>query len=459
MSDDPLAKAWRAYDANPSGLAEKARLVSLLHREPSQVPADRGAALAALIADPGVNPAHLSAAAWRHLARDTDLFAGGPDEIAARLETNAFALALLNEAFVALREAEIPLTAVRRWLLLGDRWGGFPKLAAALRAQAAHNGGAWLFDAQERAALSNEAAYRPKRPQSAAAQFDDDVTWKVAGQYEAWPYPQWTRVTRAAPTNLAAAMRRIDPDGPPLAEPAEILVAGCGTGHQAALTAAQFPNDRITAIDISAASLAYAKARCDALGLVGIDFRRLDLHAVAELGKRFDAILCTGVLHHLPDPEAGWAALEAVLKPGGAMHVMVYSRVARMRINALRRTLADLLDGPIDDDVLREARRRVLAMPQIAIPTGDDFFTLAGVHDLLLHRHEDPFDVPRIRRALERFGLGLVRFNIPVAATAEKYRAARPDDPLRRDFDGWLALERANPTLFARMYDFWCRKG
>jgi hypothetical protein len=39
-----------------------------------------------------------------------------------------------------------------------------------------------------------------------------------------------------------------------------------------------------------------------------------------------------------------------------------------------------------------------------------DFATLSGTYDLLLHRHEDPFDIPRIERALDRFGLRLLLF-------------------------------------------------
>ncbi len=59
----------------------------------------------------------------------------------------------------------------------------------------------------------------------------------------------------------------------------------------------------------------------------------MDLHDVAALGRPFDGqILCSGVLHHLPDPERGWAALNAALKPGGVMRIMrVYSKIARLR--------------------------------------------------------------------------------------------------------------------------------
>ena len=46
------------------------------------------------------------------------------------------------------------------------------------------------------------------------------------------------------------------------------------------------------------------------------------LEAKALVGGDFDYVDCCGVLHHLDAPEAGLAALKAVLKPAGGMGVM-----------------------------------------------------------------------------------------------------------------------------------------
>jgi hypothetical protein len=46
----------------------------------------------------------------------------------------------------------------------------------------------------------------------------------------------------------------------------------------------------------------------------------------------FDQIVCTGVLHHLPDPDIGLASLRSVLAPNGAMHLMVYATYGRAGI-------------------------------------------------------------------------------------------------------------------------------
>lgn len=44
---------------------------------------------------------------------------------------------------------------------------------------------------------------------------------------------------------------------------------------------------------------------------------------VGTQGKLFDFIESRGVLHHLPDPEAGLRALNSVLKPTGGILLML----------------------------------------------------------------------------------------------------------------------------------------
>ena len=55
-----------------------------------------------------------------------------------------------------------------------------------------------------------------------------------------------------------------------------------------------------------------------------------------EVATTFDQIVCTGVLHHLENPDAGLAALRDVLKPDGAMHLMVYAPYGRTGIYMLQ---------------------------------------------------------------------------------------------------------------------------
>jgi SAM-dependent methyltransferase len=149
----------------------------------------------------------------------------------------------------------------------------------------------------------------------------------------------------------------------------DILIAGCGTGRHSIGIAQQFERSKVLAIDLSAASLGYAKARTGALGVTNIDYAQADILQLGATGRTFDMIQSAGVLHHLADPWAGWRVLNSLLRPGGVMFIALYSerrrggtrfhRGARLRIEPRRYPL-----GPRGNDGasgrLAAARRGVL---------------------------------------------------------------------------------------------------
>jgi 2-polyprenyl-3-methyl-5-hydroxy-6-metoxy-1,4-benzoquinol methylase len=342
----------------------------------------------------------------------------------------------------------------------------------ALQVQASLNGGAWPFDDVERARLAEErcnsvnTVYFPIRVAEknlSAPAADDPITSAVAMQYEGWPYPAWTRVTVGKATHLPAVIGAIDNEsGEMLPIEANMLIAGCGTGRQAAAIALDYPDATITAIDLSQASLDYAQRQCAALGIVNVRFIKLDLHDVAALNQRFHAIHCTGVLHHLPDPERGLKILADVLHPGGVMRIMVYNRHRRLMMNGARAfVISDLLKEPICDDLLRQVRRRFLEQPKnpaaAYVMCSRDFSTLAGTHDLLLHRHEDPFDIQRIENALTHARLRMLSFDMPSPAITARYDAMFPNDPKHRDFESWARFELIDRDACEHHFSFWCR--
>ncbi|MES2443724.1 MAG: class I SAM-dependent methyltransferase [Pseudomonadota bacterium] len=462
-----VACAWQALDEAPGDFTDKALLVRLLHREPEHADPAREAQLHALLIDPELDPYLLAPAGWAALRNGGRLpLDAEPEAVADWLEAEPFPRALLAESFVGSLDVEALFTRLRRWLLLEDRAADYPLSLAALLAQARLNGGAWLFDAEERARLDAAPgaaiapAYRPPNPRTVAKTYDSPVTQAVAEQYASWPFPIWRRVMSPPGESLRGFYRNFGPGAEHwVPEDAEILVAGCGTGREALRMSRWNPKGRVTAIDISATSLAYAEEHCAANGATNIAFEQRDLHTVAQMGRTFDFISCCGVLHHLPDPEAGWAALTEVLRPGGVQRIMVYSHVARLAVFAARARLADLLDRRLDDDLLREARARLLGDdPPHRLTRSPAFFFLGGVHDLVLHRHEDPFTVDRIRRGIERQGLDFCGFRLPARPDYARYRREHPEDPWRRDYAAWAALERKDFRLFAQMYDFACRK-
>src|SRR5215472_557328 len=158
----------------------------------------------------------------------------------------------------------------------------------------------------------------------------------VRAFYESHPYPKpLQNLDRHRELYRDPARRRawsllLSPPEKPAAN-REILVAGCGTS-QAAVHALREPGARITAIDISEASLRHTRELQRKYGLRNLDLHRLAIEDADALGRAFDEIVCTGVLHHLSDPDAGLRALRSLLAPHGALQVMVYAAYGRVGI-------------------------------------------------------------------------------------------------------------------------------
>lgn len=470
-----LDLAWTAYDRAPEDCAATAFLAKLLGAYPGKLRADRRRAYLRLLTDPKVEPDRIGGAGWRLLLARYEPADAADDQaraaLSADLEHDDLALALLRQAPVGVAEAERLLTGLRRWLLLSGQWRRHPSLVAALTVQATLNGGAWPFDETERAVLAGQdvrpmvAAYLPAREPkngAVAASAANPVTRAVAAQYEGWPYPAWTRITLSPATRLPDVIRAMDPDlAKALPVKANMLIAGCGTGRQAAGVALRYPDADVTAIDVSEASLDYARRQCAALGIANVHFMKLDLHDVGNLGSRFHAVHCAGVLHHLPDPERGVKVLADVLYPGGVMHIMVYNRYQRLMVGGARAFLiGDLLREPVSDDLLRLVRKRFLEQPghpaAAYVLRSRDFWTLAGTHDLLLHRHEDAFDFRRIEHAVAGAGLRFLSYDMPSPPVAARYDAMFPGDPRHRDIKSLARFELSDAAVLQRHYRFWC---
>jgi ubiquinone/menaquinone biosynthesis C-methylase UbiE len=99
-----------------------------------------------------------------------------------------------------------------------------------------------------------------------------------------------------------------------------VLEAGCGTGAQTITLAANSPEARITAIDVSPSSLALARERL--AGADNVEFLRANLFDLPFANQSFDHVFVCFVLEHLTRPEEALARLMRVLEPGGTITVI-----------------------------------------------------------------------------------------------------------------------------------------
>ncbi len=167
---------------------------------------------------------------------------------------------------------------------------------------------------------------------------------KVRQQYEENPYPRWSKLfaeNQALPVDPYIRMRFPGAPYKPIGDRVpDILIAGCGTGMHAIQRALQFSPANVLAIDLSLSSLSYAIRKTNELGLTNLRYAQADILALGS-DKTFDVGDSSGVLHHLKNPLDGWRRLAGLVRPGGLMHIGLYSAIARKDINAARDHLAN----------------------------------------------------------------------------------------------------------------------
>ncbi len=192
-----------------------------------------------------------------------------------------------------------------------------------------------------------------------------------------------------------------------------VLVAGCGT-VQAARHALRLPDSLVVGIDISGTSVRHTEALKRKYDLANLEVYQLPIERVGELGRGFDKIVCTGVLHHLPDPQAGLRALQAVLEPDGAMDLLVYAAYGRAGVYMLQEYCRRLGIGQTDKDI-QELAHTLTALPANhplarLLAESPDFQHPDALADALLNPQDRAYSVPQLFDLIDRCKLAFGRW-------------------------------------------------
>ena len=291
----------------------------------------------------------------------------------------------------------------------------------------------------------------------------DDVSLQVRKQYEENPYPRWVNLSIPARSISISEMC----DDVPLklhsnkirdiSDP-EILIAGCGTGQHSIGTASRFSDCQVLAVDLSLASLAYAKRKTNELGISNLNYMQADIIDLYRLDREFDVIESSGVLHHMEEPMAGWKVLTDRLKPGGLMKIGLYSELARSYIVKIRKEIESLGIGTSEAQI-RKLRQSLIQSENKAykpVISYNDFYSLSELRDALFHVQEHRFSIPQIHNCIE--GLGLKFCGFEDEDIISKFKAFHGDGSDIYDLTLWHHFEISNPHTFICMYQFWCQK-
>ena len=188
----------------------------------------------------------------------------------------------------------------------------------------------------------------------------------------------------------------------------DILVAGCGT-NQAALLAYTNPNARVVAIDVSKPSLDHHRDLKVKYGLDNLELRLLPIEEVQSLGREFDLIISTGVLHHMADPGKGMKALAKCLRFDGVMAIMLYGYYGRIGVEMLQGAFKEMGLGQ-DEASVKIVKEILASLPQnhpaqSYIAGAPDLDSDAGIVDTFLNGRERSYNVDQCRELVESSGL------------------------------------------------------
>jgi hypothetical protein len=135
---------------------------------------------------------------------------------------------------------------------------------------------------------------------------------------------------------------------------------------------------------------------------------------VLKLGRRFDLIVCTGVLHHLADPDEGLRALRSVLKPDGAIYLMVYAPYGRAGVYLLQEYCRRLGIGASAHDI-DDLATVVETLPAhhplvVLLRSSREALNSDALADALLNPRDRSYSVPQLFGFIERNGLDFGRW-------------------------------------------------
>lgn len=223
---------------------------------------------------------------------------------------------------------------------------------------------------------------------------------------------------------------------------ARLLDAGCGTGMGIQQIRHLAPGAEVHACDLSSASLQVAAQRIEALEQGSVTFHQMDLLDLSALPGTFDAIFCSGVVHHTGDPVLALRQLKSKLKPDGVLYLMLYSRFGRRPTMLMRRVLQLLeADVPLGSQLFESLpKEHFLARWEYESKGSLNLTHREWFIDTYLNAQEKNYSISEVFSDLSAAGLRFVRFAHPQWWELQNRIQAPPE--IARRFAALPELER-----------------
>ncbi len=170
------------------------------------------------------------------------------------------------------------------------------------------------------------------------------------------------------------------------AQPERILDVATGTADLA-LEALTLDPQKVVGVDISEEMLKIGREKIDRLGLADrVTLQRGDAEKLPFSDRQFDAVLVAFGVRNFEDLDRGLSEIRRVLKPGGALVVLEFSRPRAFPVKQLYRFYSRVVLPRVGGAVSRDAGAyRYLPDSVAAFPDGEEFLERmrrAGYADL-----------------------------------------------------------------------------
>jgi SAM-dependent methyltransferase len=174
-----------------------------------------------------------------------------------------------------------------------------------------------------------------------------EITDKVQKMYTQFPFPD-VDCRMDYGLTILRFLKGLDKKRPNFWQTAKVMEAGCGTGNTLNHLAKIFSEASFLGVDLTPASLAKAHKKATEMELKNIKFQQENILELDLEEKKFDVILCIGVLHHTADMMKGIKRLKSHLADDGVLILWLYGKYGRFRLN-LNQRFFDLLLANVDD--------------------------------------------------------------------------------------------------------------
>jgi trans-aconitate 2-methyltransferase len=144
----------------------------------------------------------------------------------------------------------------------------------------------------------------------------------------------------------------------PLAGGERVMDAGCGTGRITEQLAERLPSGHVIALDGSPAMIEEARGRLARFG-DRVDYVVADLGEPLPIEEPVDAVLSTATFHWVPDHDALFRNLAAVIRAGGRLVAQCggYGNIGRVKRAAA--SVGDGWLGPAHYETAEDTERRL----------------------------------------------------------------------------------------------------